>query len=334
MTDSAAMIAHRLCGSPRVDGCVEHDGVCWHCGASMSRGARVADWMGQNFTGQDRVLGGAPHTHVCEPCIFVMSRKSEVPGHGAREGQACGPNWRNFSTFADARGLVIVSKGDKPAMRAWLRAPKVGAWFAAIGESGQKHVIPYAPVNPSGAARGRVQFEEDVVALPGADGWLALDEAAALLTSGATKDSILSGTYTPGEYGRCAAAIRAFEGAHARLRGSPWFRLLVWLAQRDEGAVAERMEHEKAARAAKEVKRGKSRRVVDGVVAGRDGDGDARPSGGVPRERSEPVEALGPTPRPDASGDEDVGERRGVADVDVPRLATRRAEQCSIFGDR
>jgi len=323
--DSASTLLHAHCGSPTVAECSDIERTaCWHCGGSTTRGQLVMRWMGRDFVGQNRIK--APHSqHVCEACIWVMARSSDVPHRPAQPGQQCGPNFRNFSHMLDARGYVNASKGEKPTIRDWLRAPKAGRWFAAIAESGQKHVIPYAPIN-IGATGGRIQFEEQVVALPRDDaGWRIVDTCTSLLTLGATKESVASGQYTPGEWQRCGEAIRAFERDHAGARHSTWFVLVVWLAQRDEEAVAARMAAEK------EAKSGKARRGGEGSVSGGDGARAARPAGGVPRKRGERAQALGPATGPDASRDAHDEQRAGVAHVDAAVAPTWSAGQLGLW---
>ena len=324
---SAASILHDRCGRPRVEGCNDVAAtVCWHCGGELSRGMLVAKWMGASFTGQNRIR--APQSsHVCEACIWVMSRSSEVPGHPAEPGQSCGPNFRNFSHFLDGHGYVNASKGDKPTIRAWLRGPKIGHWFAAIGESGQKHVVPYAPINLSSIG-GRVQFEEDVVSLPrDEDGWRVLDDLTALLTAGATKESVSSGDYNSHEWQLCRDTIITFEASHARLRNSHWFRLIVWLAQRDEDAVQARLV------AQKEAKDGKSKRGRARSDAQRDGAVDLGAARDVSRERGKPTETLGSDQRPDPIECTQVDERARVVECADAQSPTRGAEQVSLFGD-
>ena len=105
---------------------------------------------------------------------------------------------------------------------------------AAIADSGKKHVIPWAPLNPAGcpAGQGRVMFEERLVML---GDWTLVDALSGLLTAGATKDEIERGAYGPGAWTRLgAAAIRDFERTWSGSRGGGWFALAVGLAQRDE----------------------------------------------------------------------------------------------------
>jgi hypothetical protein len=198
--------------------------------------------MGSNYTDQNRVRNpiGA---HVCEACCYVHSRTSPVLGRPPKEGKAFGGNFRNYSHFwEDGIGYVNASKGEKPAILAFISRAHRGAWFAAIADSGQKHVLPFAPMNGPGPG-GLLIFEEAIVAVPAV---VSLPgEMSALLTAGATKEEIERGDYRPATWQRCGDAARTFEARNGFQRGSSWFALSVWLAQRDEEAVATRQAAEK-----------------------------------------------------------------------------------------
>lgn len=244
---SAPALLHAHVAPPPSDGCAElpRGALCWMCGGAAGRGTERAGWAGASFTGQNKVrVPSSPW--VCEPCVWVCSRVSPVPGRPAKPGKTLGGNFRNYShlyerTAGGGVEYVNASKGEKPAILAFLRRRHAGEWFAAIADSGQKHVLPWTPINPAGARRGRVLFEEALVRLPGDDGgWSLVDEIAALLTAGASKEEVARGDYGAGAWGRCEAAIRSFERAWSWQRGSAWFDLALWLGQRDEVAVAER----------------------------------------------------------------------------------------------
>ncbi len=227
------------------------------------------------------------------------------------------------------------SKGEKPLVLAFLRRPKAGIWFAAIAESGQKHVLPWTPVNPVGTARGRVLFEETPVALP--ESLDLVDEMAALLTAGASKDELGRGDYSPSTWIRCGDVLAKFEERRSRERHGAFWRLALFLAQRDEEATAQRMANEEQVRTAKkaaekEGKRGDKRDRKKG---------DARGDGRVPRrgaERvpadagSEPAQTLGHAVGAGAAGlpDERVG--AGVGDDAGAGAETASPEQLGLFG--
>lgn len=165
MTTPSAIIAE-LSGFGERDDCEPNDGLCWVCAGRMTRGQPVEKWSGSSFTGQNRVR--CPDaTHVCEACVWVCSRIAPVPGRPAKPGKKFGGNFRNYShlyergwrslPFGDdgsqARGYVNASKGEKPLIRTFLSREHAGEWFAAIADSGQKHVIPWAPLNGPGVSR-------------------------------------------------------------------------------------------------------------------------------------------------------------------------------------
>lgn len=330
---SATQLLHAHKHSPVVEGCAELQAFpCWLCGAQSQRGMSVTKWLPKTFTAQNRAR--APQSiSICEACIWATEGKPP-------------DTLRMYSHLFDG-DYQAPNKGGKPAMRAFLRARHTQPWFAAIADSGQKHVIPWAPVNPPGS-RGRVMFEEQIVEL---GDWAMLDELAELLTAGASKDDVARGDYSPFAWQRCAEQIRGFEARWAHLRGGAWFALVVFLAQRDEAAVAERQAAEKeAARLAKEAQkaaakakkptpknkepRGKARRNDERTAQNEDRGRAARPARGVPRNAGvQPAEALGSARGPDASGSAHDGEPRGVGDEGLAGSAAPGAEreQLSLF---
>lgn len=303
-----ALYAHH--GHPSMDGCgplsVQR---CYVCGSTSDRGQRVADWMGDNFTGQ-HLVACPTSPLVCEACVWAMAGKPP-------------DTLRMWCHLFDERGYVRVNKGAKPTIRDWLRGPKEGEWFAAIADSGKKHVVPFTPVNPAGSRVGRILFEEEPVSLPASDdGWAIVDDTTELLTLGATKAEIEPGEYAARAWGLCPDAIRDFEDRWGGMRHSAWFRLVVWLAQRDEERVAVRMEAEQARKGKKNEARqrdgGQAPHVDHGVYARRESDLPARvrADGGQ--------ETLGPPRDGAAHRHEDSGGAGGVGDHrDAPAAATK-----------
>ena len=148
--------------------------------------------MGTNFTSQ--TLCRAPSSGwVCEACAYITSRTSPVIGRDAKEGKKFGGSFRNYSHLWDERGYVNASKGEKPAIREFLARDHRAPWFAALADSGQKHVLPFSVLNGPGRG-GVVLFDEVRVPIP-ADQSL-VDECTALLTAGATKEELECGDYS------------------------------------------------------------------------------------------------------------------------------------------
>lgn len=323
-TVSPSAIVHSVCGAPHLESCALHGGRCWLCVGQMTRGEPVDSWNGASFTGQNKVR--MPNaTHVCEACVFVTSRLSPVPGRPPKEGKTLGGNFRNYShLWEDGVGYANASKGEKTRIREFLARDHGGVWFAAIADSGQKHVIPWAPMNGPGRG-GRVLFDEQLVDLPPS---LALvDEMTALLTAGATKEEIGGGDYSARAWQLCGPALRAFEETSGPHRGGAWFTLALWLAQRDEETVQTRLAAEKEAKSAG--------RKVKGATANAHGRSAAGATRRVPGDAEpERAEALGPTANENADGSADMRDSGGVGDDDRAKAPSGNAArgQLKMFG--
>lgn len=352
-----ARIAHSLVGSPAITGASETpESRCYVCGEPAPRSLAVAKWMGSNFTDQMRCR--APWSdRVCEACAWSCSwvtppgyvitgemaakkaakraaQQAERAAAGkGPAGKEKGESLRLFTHLYSGGKYRYAKKDAKADILAFLRAPKVAPWFAAVTDTGQKHVLPFAELN-YGEHGGTILFEDRELALPPSlDGWRIVDDLVALLTAGATKDEVTRGEYRAETWIRCSEKVRAFDGAHSRLRGSAWFALVIWLSQRNEEAVKARHEAEKTA---KEKKNGKRKGPVEPrtkrVAASGNGGRRARASSDVPRRGGEPIEALGADREPHPSVDADVGERGGVDHRDEAGPAPLHYEQVPLFG--
>lgn len=257
-------IVHLVTGSAKMQECSEATGICYVCGGDVRRGVSVERWIPNSFTGQTTVACPGSKV-VCESCCFVMSRISQVPGRPAKEGKSFGGNYRNYShlwepewkapAFGDdgrqIDGYANASKGQKNIIRAFLEREHASEWFAAIADSGQKHVLPYAQINPPGRS-GIVLFDEQRVTVPKTTELVNI--LCQMLTDGATKEELERGDYRPQTWQRLGRdRIREFEADHGATRGG-WFSLALWLSQRDESAVEERIAVEKAAAEEKKAK--------------------------------------------------------------------------------
>jgi hypothetical protein len=333
---TATQLLHAYCGSPAVAAC--HDlpagSECRVCGGPAIRGMDAQRWE-PTWLMQGKIRAQTS-SYACEGCIYVASRSSPVPGKPPAPGKSEGPRFSNLSHLYEQRadGSVwyrAASKGEKPAIREFLQRPKPGMWFAAIADTGQKHVLPWTPINPVGVTRGRLLFEETSVTLPAS---LALvDDMAALLTAGATKDDIARGDYSTFAWLRCEREIREFEAAHASERASSWWSLALWLAQRDEEAVQARVEDEKAARAAARSERGTKPRGA-GATDRRNRAGSRRRAARVSEDAGcVGAQALGPDPGPRANGGAHQRQRRGVANEPVAEPQAAGAGQISLGFD-
>lgn len=309
----------RIAGSPPQEGCEDVAAACVVCARDWPRTHAYKRWQGASFTDQNKLMGHGLSDRICEPCVYVHSWV-QPPGYPPATDGKRGVNLRLFSHMYDERGYVFANKGSKPVIREWLRGPKVGAWWAAIADSGQKHVLPWARVN---AARWRgngvVRFEQRDVVI---GDWMLADMMRDLLTAGVTKAELETGQYTPRAWQLAERGVRDFEREYGRERGGGWYELALWLSQRDEEAAQARMALEKES---KNAGRGKGRRGAGG------GSGDAVGSAsGVSGERHQRDEALGSVARPDFDGAAHQFQRRDADDGNSQRAEPER-KQLSLF---
>ena len=315
---TAARDVYRVAGSPPMEGCEDVAAACVVCAREWSRTHTYKRWQGASYTDQNKLMGHGLSDRICEPCVYVHSWV-QPPGYPPAEPGKKGVNLRLFSHMYDERGYVFANKGSKPVIRDWLRAPKQGAWWAAIADSGQKHVLPWARANTTRTrGNGIVRFEQRDVVI---GDWLLADAITALLTAGVTKAELETGAFTPRAWQLAEQQLRAFVREYGRERGGGWYELALWLSQRDEDAVQARMALEQ------ETKRG---RTKSGRSAGRGGDVATRGARGVPRERRESDEALGPVAGPtcDVVADE---RQRGADGVEPASRAESFGSQLQLF---
>lgn len=320
-----SQIVHAVCGAHRVESCIASSGHCWLCAGTLTRGEPVDSWNGASFTGQNRVR--CPNaTHVCEACVFVCARLSPVPGRPPKEGKSFGGNFRNYSHLWE-RGAspeyANASKGEKSVIREFLARHHRGDWFAALADSGQKHTLPWAPMNGPGRG-GLVLFDEQLVRLP--ESLALVDEMTMLLTAGATKDELGTGNYSARAWQLCGTSLHTFERAQSGERGGAWFGLSLWLAQRDEEAVQRRLAAEKEAKGAQRKRQGKTTHAHGRGAAG----AARRVSSDAASERPE---TLGPASNTHAECVPDVRDSGGVGDVDGEKAPARdmRSRQRTLF---
>lgn len=316
---TAARDIYRVAGSPPQEGCEDVAAACVVCARDWPRTHAYKRWQGASFTDQNKLMGHGLSDRICEPCVYAHSWTAP-PGYPPATDGKRGVNLRLFSHFYDERGYVFANKGSKPVIREWLRGPKRGAWWAAIADSGQKHVLPWARVNTARMrGNGVVRFEQRDIVI---GDWLMADMMRDLLTAGVTKDELSTGQFTPRAWQLAEQPLRAFEREYGGERGGGWYELALWLSQRDEEAVQARMALEREAKNDRRTKSGRGTRSGSDAAVGS--------ASGVSRERRESDEALGPVAGP--IGDIVADERqRGADGVEPAPRAESLGSQLSLF---
>ena len=241
MKISLSTLIFAASGRPSSPKCEAHDGLCWLCGADMQLGLVVSEWAGEGFNAYARAQRRADteSTHVCDACTFVSSRVSPVPGRPPKDGKKFGGNFRNYSHGAELLpngevDYVNASKAETPVLVSFLdRAGSRGPWALALATSGQKHVIPYAPVNAPGAAVVLLAFEDLIVRADKS----TLSRLIAVMNevrraSLCSAEAIASGTYHPKDLARAMPTVVAFEREYSRMRGGGVFEVAAFLTSK------------------------------------------------------------------------------------------------------
>jgi hypothetical protein len=165
---------------------------CYVCGLPCREGLPAKEGLGSSFT--DHHLARAPWSgYICTACVWAMRGK---PPHTIRMWSSV---WRSDEgakpshpkCLFDAPGLHLAGRDDLSEVRRVLLSPPQGAWFAAIAESGQKHILPWSNVNIGETWTVRM----DSIDVAGTSDKLAciLFHVASLRLLGLRRDDVVSG---------------------------------------------------------------------------------------------------------------------------------------------
>lgn len=194
---TAVRMAWDAAGSPSHAKATGAAAGCVVCGTEHPRTVRAKDALGANF---DILTAARPDLGtVCEPCAWALAGK---PPHTLRM-------WSILTAAAtklpasdpkapyptDGR-LHLCNRRDQSAVIAALTDPPDDVWACSIAVSGQKHLLPYTPVNYPGAARVLVRFESAVVEAEAALVGRLVGACAALRLAGHGPDAIHAATPT------------------------------------------------------------------------------------------------------------------------------------------
>lgn len=195
MTDeypTACRMVWDLAGRPHraTLGVTDTAGMCAMCGRYAPRTAPAKKWLeGKSFTDPSHLR--AKSDRVCEACAWCVTGKGmdqiRMWTILARTDRPAPPSNPKAAFAADC--LHFTSRADMRAVADTLASPPAGQWVVAVAESGQKHVLPYTPLN-QGADRWTVRMDSLNVTATPAEFRTALAHTAALRAAGHTTDEI------------------------------------------------------------------------------------------------------------------------------------------------
>jgi hypothetical protein len=224
--ETATGMVWELAGQPRRDTLPASllPGRCAVCGALADETVPVKATVG-NATFTDQYLLAVPSSgRTCYPCAWVMSGKPpdclRTWTVACAPGLDLGPSHPKSAPVVPAPGpgLLLTARNDMRPVARLLTSPPGSPWCIAVAESGQKHALPWTPVN-HGGGRWRVRMDAlDVHGTPEVFRTV-LGHAAALRAAGFTAAEIEA--LDPG--GKLRAATLPAWREHA-VPLSPWQR--------------------------------------------------------------------------------------------------------------
>jgi hypothetical protein len=188
---SAAAMAWDLAGQPRRDAppLIQAPGLCAVCGTQADETVPAKATVA-NGTFTDQYLLTVPSSAVtCVPCAWAMSGR---PPRSLRNwsiacapGRDLGPSNPKAAAAVpgDHPGLLLTARDDMRPVARLLCDPPDGPWCAAVAESGQKHTLPFTPVN-AGPGAWRVRMDAVTVASDPAVFAMLLGRSALLRAAG------------------------------------------------------------------------------------------------------------------------------------------------------
>lgn len=189
---TASVMVWDLAGRPGRPslGITDTPGVCAMCARTVPRTAPARKWLeGKSFT--DPAHLRTRSDRVCEACAWCVTGKGmdqiRMWTIVARTDETLPPS--NPKAAFAAPHVHFTSRADMRAVIRTLAGPPAGQWVVAVAESGQKHVLPYTPIN-EGPDRWAVRMDAlDITATPG-EFRHVLAHTAALRQAGHATDDI------------------------------------------------------------------------------------------------------------------------------------------------
>ena len=231
---ASCRIVWELAGSPEITApsvaklITDTPGVCAICGHRSERTAVADRALGANFSDRGHLTRFTEV--VCPACLWCCSGKPPTSLRMwsiiAAPGMDLPPS-NPKAWLQGTPGLMLFNRSNPGPLAALLADPPLGQWCASVAYSGQKHVLPYTPIN---TVRGEwtIRAEDHyVTATPGQ--WQAVHAAAlGLRRLGVPADDVLAGAprylKTRSDLTRWSELDRQLSGWH----NSPILSLALW----------------------------------------------------------------------------------------------------------
>lgn len=194
---TAVRLAWDAAGQPEHPKSRDVQAGCVVCGTVHERTLRARDALGKNY---DILTAIRPDlSTVCEPCAWALAGK---PPQTLRmwsivtTASTILPASDPKAPYPSDGRLHLCNRSDQSVIISTLTSPPGDVWACSIAQSGQKHLLPYTPVNPPNAVQVLVRFEACTIATTPSQAGALIGACAALRLAGHSPDSIHAVTPT------------------------------------------------------------------------------------------------------------------------------------------
>lgn len=234
--NTPARLMYQAAGSPTCPKpTTEAHGPCWVCALPCEgSGVLVRKAVGESFT--DHANVAVPDSdYICVPCTWALSGK---PPNTFRLWTVI---WRTDKQLKNGNAKAplfppacLTAKNDLTELvNILLNPPRDGSpWFAAIADSGQKHVLPFTPLNHG--PYWNVRFEDETIHGSPLEFGQTLSVVATLYAAGFNREEIATGKPRPSKLIDSGFDFWRKHNKFLRIRrGGSLLRLAIFLLRKE-----------------------------------------------------------------------------------------------------
>lgn len=217
---------------PKQDDIVSINGRCALCGAAVTRGLKRHLILTDSFTGYNQLIYPASDV-VCEACVYALRRyringKLFTPRNYSHYIQQIPPRWD-----------MLTKKDIIKILQILFHPSQNTCWGLGLSETGQKHLLPYIPINSPGTNRPAIFLEDMTVEYEPSNLKEGYEIGMALYNLGFSRDAVATGQYPNTQLHKVIkkigiAKLRELDKAFGPYRkDKKMIRLLTWLLHKE-----------------------------------------------------------------------------------------------------
>ena len=210
-------------------------GTCGVCGGSMGPFAPMATALSDSFSAH-RDMSSISSEHACAACLQTMTGKPPATWRlwsvlwredGLAESREGAP-W-------SGRGLSLTNRAQTGLLLETLIKPPPCRWGMSLADSGQIHVLQFAPINHGGAVAWTVRLERNNIRARSADFRRYVHAAASLISAGFSRTEVENLTPNAGTLTKAGPPVWREHSTTLRpIVRSPTMDLALFMIRKDD----------------------------------------------------------------------------------------------------